>query len=157
VNHAVAIDRLEIEAYASLDLLLVRPDPVRLRADFLATYLNLPSSQSALAGGRTRAVLPRLSLHALAELPIPLPSIERQGAVAGLALTARRERAILENLMAGRQRLLDEILRRAAEDEPMPTWYSAWAFEHLDHSASALEQSERLSQCDSYGDRGVLK
>lgn len=127
INQAVVVDKLAIEAYASLDLAVVRPDRNRLLPAYLAAFVNLPSTQTALAGHRTTGVLPRLPLDAIAALPVPLPSLERQAAIAALAAEARRERETLEALMKRRQSLLDEILRRAAEGAPMPSWLSTGA------------------------------
>jgi len=113
-NPAVVVREMEFEVYPSLDLILIRPDPQQLVPEFLAAYINLPATQSALAGHRTTAVLPRLALGAIGLLPVPLPSLDRQRAVAALAAAARRETEILEALIDKRQDLLHELIRRAS-------------------------------------------
>ncbi len=137
-NRAVLVPDVDGELFASLDLLLVRPQTGRVLPAFLAAYLNLPSTQATLAEHRTTATLPRLPIEALTELAIPLPDIAKQAAIAALAEEARRERSLVQDLMGRRERLLDEILRRAAEGAPMPSWRSAWASERPDPSEAVV-------------------
>lgn len=137
-NRAVLAVGIDGDVFVSLDLLLVRPQTGRVLPAFLATYLNLPSTQAALAEHRTAATLPRLPLEALANLAVPLPKMARQASIASLAEEAMRERSLVQDLMGRRERLLDETLRRAAEGAPMPSWHSAWVSKRPDLSEAAV-------------------
>lgn len=137
-NRAVLVTGVDGDLFASLDLMVVRPRTDRVLPAFLAAYLNLPSTQAALAEHRTTATLPRLPHEALADLAIPLPEMTRQAFIADLSEEARRERSLVQDLMGRRERLLHEILRRAAEGAPMPSWRSAWASERPDLSEAVV-------------------
>ena len=47
-------------AFVSLDLYLVRPNKTRVNSQFLATFLELPSTQTLLASGKQGSDLARL-------------------------------------------------------------------------------------------------
>lgn len=147
-NRAVLVADVDENIFASLDLLVVRPQPDRVLPAFLAAYLNLPATQAALAEHRTTATLSRLPLEALAALKIPLPKIAKQAAIAALAQEARRERSLVQDLMGKRERRLDEILRRAAEGAPMPSWRSAWASERPELCEAVVAEPRRAFRAE---------
>lgn len=113
------LEGLDRPVFATLDVAVVRPHE-GISANYLAWFLNLPATQEILATSRSGSAAPRLPLTALKALNVPLPSLERQAMIAGAAAEARRERDLIENIQQSRQRLLDELLRQAADEGPAP-------------------------------------
>jgi hypothetical protein len=85
-------------AFVSLDLYLVRPNKTRVNSQFLATFLELPSTQTLLASGKQGSDLARLPKDALEKTKVPLPSLHTQSLIAGLALAVETESKLLRNL-----------------------------------------------------------
>lgn len=113
------VGKLGLPVFATLDVAVVRPRDV-LSAEYLAWFLNLPTTQETLAASRSGSAAPRLPLTALKALDVPLPPLERQAMIASVAAEALQERDLIQNIQQARQRLLDELLRQAADGEPAP-------------------------------------
>ena len=105
--------------YATLDVGIVRPDPTRVDPRYLTAWLNLPKTQAGLSIDREGTRVARLSLRALSDLGVPLPDLERQRSFGALHAEIARERTLRTRIAEARERLLYELLRRAAE-EPAP-------------------------------------
>ncbi|TCL62518.1 uncharacterized protein DUF2188 [Rhizobium sp. BK251] len=143
-NWAACIERADSPLFAVLDLAIVRLKGNNVLPAYLALFLNLPTTQSALATMRSTATIPRLGLGALTELEIPVPPFRIQKLMAALDSERRKQSNLIEKLGEAQNRLTDEILRRVAEGLPMPEGNPAWAIhrqtrlarEHLAYSTS---------------------
>lgn len=100
-------------AFISLDLYLVRPNRAYLDAHYLAAFLELPSTQAALSVGKQGTGLARLAKEALETTEIPLPSIEQQRLIAGLAQSFEKEGRLLTQLALLNTILSREVITRA--------------------------------------------
>jgi hypothetical protein len=116
VPHLGIFDR---PIFATLDVAIIRTDR-ELLPPYLTWYLNLPETQATLSFDRSGSAAPRLPLSALKALKVPLPSLDRQAMIASAAAEARRERALINQIEQSRQRLYEELLRRAAGEGPVP-------------------------------------
>jgi hypothetical protein len=110
-----------IGAFVSLDLYLVRPDRAKVNPQYLAAFLELPATQAVFAGGKQGSALARLPKDALEKTPVPVPPMQSQLLVAGLALSFEEERKLLQRLsdlksFFGRETVARAI--RAAEAQP---------------------------------------
>jgi hypothetical protein len=85
-------------AFISLDLYLVRPNPSFVDPHYLAAFLELPTTQAALSGGKQGTGLARLAKEALAKTEIPLPPMPQQRLIAGLAQSYEQEARLLKQL-----------------------------------------------------------
>lgn len=113
---AAALVRAEqAGTYPSNDLLVVRPTNPLLDAAYLVAFLNLPQTQAALLSTTQGAATPRLSVQALATLPLVLPSLEEQRRIALIAQCANEERSTLNKLQELHWQLSQELLRLAVE------------------------------------------
>lgn len=92
-------------AYPGLDLYLVRPDPQRLDADYLAAFLTSQQGDGLLRGVRAGSALPRLPIDALAGLDVPLPPLARQRLIGQLATCLREQASLLEQRRDAQARL----------------------------------------------------
>jgi hypothetical protein len=114
-----SLNRFDRPIFATLDVAVVRAGDM-IVATYLAWFLNHPLTQETLSSDRSGSAAPRLPLPALKALAIPLPSIERQIKIAAAAAEAQQERSLIDRIQQSRKRLLDELLRRAADNEPVP-------------------------------------
>ena len=120
-NNAAVVDHDDIAGtplFATLDLAVIRlNDPESVSPHYVATWLNLPSTQAALAENREGTAAKRLPLGPLKALEIPLPSWERQAAIVSLARDAAEERRIGERILQLRTTLFNACLAEAAVKE----------------------------------------
>lgn len=110
---------LDRPVFATLDVAVIRTGPT-LSASYLAWFLNLPTTQDVLATDRSGSAAPRLPLSALKELDVPLPDISRQRLIASVADNASHEALLIAQIKEARQRVLNELLRQAAEEGSVP-------------------------------------
>ena len=87
-----------IGAFISLDLYLVRPDRSKVSPQYLATFLELPDTQAVFAAGKQGSALARLPKDALERTPVPVPPMQSQLLIAGLARSFEEERKLLQRL-----------------------------------------------------------
>lgn len=112
VPAAAVVDGIGEEVYPTNDVLLFRADQTKIDPAYLAALLNLPTSRDVLNSGSQGAALSRLSVQALGNFEIPLPSLEIQRKIAAVADCMRAEQAILERLRELRRQLHDQILQQ---------------------------------------------
>lgn len=114
VNSAAAMrEKLSQPVFATLDLAVLRP-PAELDAGYLAWFINLPTTQTVLAGQRVSGGVPRLPLSALASLAVPLPPLEAQQRIAAVSDLAREEARMTRALIKLRATLLQTTLSTIA-------------------------------------------
>lgn len=126
--------------FATLDLAVVRLGP-SIDPDFLAWFINLPSTQDELALDRSGSGIPRLSLPALGSLEVPTPSLDRQRAIAAAAAEAKYGDALGERIRQARWRLLNTFLRDAAEERFATSGNSSRTERRLHGSDPAMQAS----------------
>lgn len=107
-------------AYVSLDLYLVRPNRTLVDPHYLAAFLELPSTQGLLSGGKQGTGLARLAKEALEKTKVPIPPMPQQRLIAGLAQSFEQETRLLTqltdlNTIFGREAVTRAI--RAADTE----------------------------------------
>lgn len=112
-NVVVRPDRELVGAYPTLDIYLLRPDPLSLDPDYLAAFLGGEEGGQALRGAKAGSALPRLPIDAVANLEIPLPPLQRQRIIGRLSVCAKKQLALLDRLRAAEARLADARLANA--------------------------------------------
>ena len=117
-NFAAIVDHSDISEralFATLDLAVIRlHDPEVVDPSYVATWLNLPSTQAILAESREGTAAKRLSLGPLRAIEIPVPDWRRQRAIVSLAQAAAEERRLSARITMFRTKLLNECLALAA-------------------------------------------
>lgn len=73
---------------------VLRPDPARMIPEFLAWYLRSDEAAAHFANRRKGTLVPVLQRRDLAELPVPVPGLERQRSIFELTELADEERRI---------------------------------------------------------------
>jgi len=106
------------------DVLVVRPESEAVDARYVAAFLNLPATRETLSATTQGAHLPRLSVQALAELKLPIPSLAEQRKIVALLDCMRVERDILKKLRELRwqlnQALLHRVMKKAHDEGGNP-------------------------------------
>ena len=102
-----------IGAFAGLDLYLLRPDPERLDPDYFASVLNSESIKREIRVSAVGATPLRIPKDALAELPIPLPKLERQSVIGQFAICIERYEALARRKLAAEKRWAEACLEQA--------------------------------------------
>lgn len=100
-------------AFISLDLYLVRPNRAVVDPDYLAAFFQLPEAQAALCAGKQGSGLARLGKDALDDLGVPLPPMQKQKMIAGLADSFNQEARLLKQLAELNSIFSREALGRA--------------------------------------------
>lgn len=96
-----------IGGFVSHDLYLVRPNPAVVDSKYLASFLDIPSTQAQFAIGKQGSNLPRLPKEALESVQVPLPPLHVQRLIAGLASEYEKEGMLLKQRSD-----LNAVLRR---------------------------------------------
>lgn len=116
---AVEADDSLFDAYATLDLYLIRPDPARLNPSFLLAVLLLPQTGAKLRASTAGASLPRIARDDLAKLELPDIRLEQQRSIGQLARAHRSYRQLLLRLAdryaAAADLQINEALRASNE------------------------------------------
>ena len=115
VNSAAVLpNELPQPVFATLDLAVLRTSNV-LDPGYLAWFINLPATQTALAGRRVSSGIPRLPLAALGSLVVPLPSLGAQRRIAAISDLSREEARMTRALIRLRNTLLQHTLSTIAQ------------------------------------------
>ena len=85
-------------AYISLDLYLVRPNRAMVDPQFLAAFLEQPSTQMIFTASKQGTGLSRLPKEALEQIQVPLPPMPSQRQIAELARSVQEESRLLKRL-----------------------------------------------------------
>jgi hypothetical protein len=105
-NLAVLLDeRLMAPAVAVMPLVILRPKKSMVVAEYLAWFINQPEAQhyfDLCARGTGMRMIP---MSSLSSLEIPLPSLDRQTAIAETSSLARLESRLASKLVERRQQL----------------------------------------------------
>lgn len=107
-NICVIVPKIEQKCVASPSFLVIRLyDKSAVLPEFVAWYLNLPTTQNALALHACGTSILSISKASLGELEIPIPSIDRQRQYVELAKLQEREQELYKAIAEKRKQLLD--------------------------------------------------
>jgi restriction endonuclease S subunit len=93
---------------------IVRPDRNRVLPEYLAWFLRSPQSAAHFDSRRKGTYVQIVQRKDLAELELPLPPLEKQRQIVGVAALALRERELSEQIQNLQWRYTNEILVRLA-------------------------------------------
>jgi hypothetical protein len=120
-NNAAVVDADDIAdtpLFATLDLAVIRlHDHESSSPHYVATWLNLPATQSVLADHREGTAAKRLPLGPLKALEVPVPDWHRQSAIVALARDVAEESRIAARIAQLRTTLFNACLAQAAMKE----------------------------------------
>lgn len=104
-------------AVAVMPLVILRPDPSRTDAGYLAWFINQASTQRYFDSCAQGQNIRMISVRCLAALAVPLPSIETQKTIVRLDDLAHRECALSHRLAERRQQIVTLALLDKAQHD----------------------------------------
>ncbi len=96
---------------------IVRPDPQKVRPDYLAWFLNHPKTQAALGDIAKGSNIPFISMREFVDFAVQIPSLMTQENIVGLAHLRDREQRLLRELAIRRSQLVDAVCIDLAQDK----------------------------------------
>jgi restriction endonuclease S subunit len=109
-NAAAPVDEITIKAVSAPHLFVVRVTaPDHVLPAFLAWLMNQADAQRYFAQEATGSYITSIRKQALLEMPLRLPSLEKQRLVVELDRAARQERQILEKLIENRKQQISLV------------------------------------------------
>ena len=107
-NICVIIPEIEQKCVASPSFLVIRlHDKSAILPEFVAWYLNLPTTQNTLATQARGTSIMSISKATLGELEIPIPLIEKQKKYVELSKLQKREQQLYAAIAERRRRILE--------------------------------------------------
>jgi hypothetical protein len=114
-RHPVAVVESGLRGIAAMGLHTIRPDRTRVLPDYLAWWLNHPTSQTVFRDDLARgSYIPFVSLGDLAQFRVPVPALDAQRRIAAVNRLRRQERALASKLDQLNQQLVDAATLAAA-------------------------------------------
>ena len=98
---------------AAPHLFVLRPKGDLAFPDYLTWFLNLPETQEKIHTIRSGSAVPFVPMAMLAELEVPLPSMEMQNRIAGIQRLSLQEQNLLRQIRERRRVLIDALLMEA--------------------------------------------
>ena len=92
---------------------IVRPDTIRLLPEYLAWYLRSEEVARHFDARRKGSYIKIIQRSDLAELEIPVPSLETQNRIVEINKLSLQERELLTRIQTRRQSLMEAMLREA--------------------------------------------
>lgn len=109
-NAAAPVGEITIKAVSAPHLFVVRVTaPDQVLPAFLAWLMNQGNAQRYFAQEATGSYITSIRKQALLDMPLRLPSLEKQRLVVELDRAARQERQILEKLIANRKQQISLV------------------------------------------------
>ncbi len=107
-NICVIVPGFEQKCVSSPSFLVIRlHDKSTILPEYVAWYLNLPTTQNALATQARGTSIMSISKATLGELEIPIPSIEKQKKYIELSKLQKREQQLYAAIAERRKQILD--------------------------------------------------
>ncbi len=107
-NMCVIVPGIEQKCVASPSFLVIRlHDKSAILPEFVAWYLNLPTTQNTLAAQARGTSIMSISKATLGDLEIPVPSVERQRRYIELSKLQKREQQLYAAIAERRKQILE--------------------------------------------------
>ena len=107
-NICVVVPKLEQQSVASPSFLVIRLcNKASVLPEYVAWYINLPTTQKALAAQARGTSILSISKATLGELDIPIPPLEKQQKYIELSKLQKREQQLYAAIVERRKQILD--------------------------------------------------
>lgn len=113
-QHPVVVVNQPVRGIAALGLHVLRPNPQRVRSEYLAWYFNHPKIQAKLKDSARGSQIPFVSKGDLVEFLIPVPPIEIQEKIVIVERLRREERHLALCLEELKQQYIDAMTLQIA-------------------------------------------
>lgn len=109
-NNAFLFRNQYPNALAASIFTVIRVVPQLILPGYLAWYINSPAAQHALERLKGGSAIPSINSKDLRDLPIPLPSLDKQRSIAELVDLLEREEALHLQLIQEKKRLVNQVI-----------------------------------------------
>jgi hypothetical protein len=115
-TYAVPIVQLLENTIASYYFYILRPDTDRVDPEYLAWFINQPTTQACLERLQRGSHIKIIPKSAFEELEMLLPPLAMQRAIVELERLRQQEAYIMSRLVQARKRLLNNLALQAAQE-----------------------------------------
>jgi restriction endonuclease S subunit len=109
-NYAIVIEQLDFRIVASATFFIIRVDEKKIIPEYLAWYMNQKEAQNYFSEKKAGTYVPNLNKQDIMDLPLKVPPLQKQNAIAKTAILLNKEIDILEKLKANRKQLIQTQL-----------------------------------------------
>lgn len=109
-NYAIAIDDINFKVVPSATFFVIRVDERIIVPEYLVWYINQKEAQNYLNEKKAGTYVPNLNKQDVMELPIKVPPLEIQKAIAQTAVLLNKEIEILDKIKNNRKELIQNQL-----------------------------------------------
>ena len=116
-NYAIAIDDINFKVVPSTTFFVIRVDERLIVPEYLVWYINQREAQNYLNEKKAGTYIPNLNKQDIMELPIKIPPIKQQKAIANTAILLNKEIEILERIKTNRKELIQNQLLKLIKND----------------------------------------
>ena len=109
-NYAIVIDQINIPIVASATFFIIKVDAKTIIPEYLAWFMNQKETQNYFSEKRAGTYIPNLNKQDIMEMPVKVPPLKIQMAIARTAMLLHQEITILEKLKTNRKELIQTQL-----------------------------------------------
>ncbi len=109
-NYAISIEKIDFPIIASATFFVIRVNENKILSDYLAWYMNQSEAQNYFSEKKAGTYVPNLKKQDILELPLNVPPLKTQNAIAQTAKLLNQEIAILEKIKTNRKELIQTQL-----------------------------------------------
>lgn len=109
-NYAIVIDQINFPIVASATFFIIKVDAKTIIPEYLAWFMNQKEAQNYFSEKRAGTYIPNLNKQDIMELPVKVPPLKIQMAIAKTAMLLHQEITILEKLKTNRKELIQTQL-----------------------------------------------
>ncbi|CAM3786617.1 restriction endonuclease subunit S [Flavobacterium gelidilacus] len=109
-NYAFSIDKLDFPIIASATFFIIRVNENKILSEYLAWYMNQTEAQNYFSEKKAGTYVPNLKKQDILDLPLKVPPIKIQNAIAQTAKLLNQEIIILNKIKENRKELIQTQL-----------------------------------------------
>ncbi|MBU0941505.1 MAG: restriction endonuclease subunit S [Bacteroidetes bacterium] len=109
-NYAFAIDKLDLPIIASATFFIIRVNERKILSEYLAWYMNQTEAQNYFSEKKAGTYVPNLKKQDILDLPLKVPTLKIQNAIAQTAKLLNQEIIILDKIKENRKELIQTQL-----------------------------------------------
>lgn len=109
-NFAIAIEDIHFKVVPSATFFVIRVDEKKVIPEYIVWYINQKEAQNYLNEKKAGTYVPNLNKQDIMELPIKVPPLKIQKAIAQTAVLLNKEVEILEKIKTNRKELIQNQL-----------------------------------------------
>lgn len=109
-NYAFSVDHLDFPIVASATFFIIRVNEKKILSEYLTWYMNQSEAQNYFSEKKAGTYVPNLKKQDILDLPLKIPSLKIQNAIAKTAKLLNQEIIILDKIKESRKELIQTQL-----------------------------------------------